>query len=116
MKMKIKDITTALSLFEEAAINQAAAIEQGDYKTANKKYKEIKNSIAFLSKESATGYLREYLSNNSVGVRLWAATQLLLIDEKEAITVLKEIAGLKIIHALTAKMTISEWEKGNLKI
>jgi hypothetical protein len=37
--MKIKDLNSALNLFEEASCKHAEATEIGDYKTANKNYR-----------------------------------------------------------------------------
>ncbi len=45
---KLSDITTALVVFEEAAIAQAKATEEGNYKVANKMYSIIVNAATFL--------------------------------------------------------------------
>lgn len=112
---KIKDIETALAVFEEASIKQTEATEQGDYKTGNKHYGEITKAVAFIKSENAIANLRPLLSHSSVGVRMWAACYLLPVDEKEGIKVLEQIAKSSGIHALTADTTLSEWKKGNLK-
>lgn len=112
---KIKDIETALTVFEEASIKQAEATEQGDYKTGNKLYGEITKAAAFIKSENAVDKLRPLLAHSSVGVRMWAACYLLPLDEKEGVKTLKEIAKSSGIHALTADTTLSEWQKGNLK-
>ena len=39
--MKIKDIQTALEIFEDACIKHSEATEQGDYKTGNKYHSKI---------------------------------------------------------------------------
>jgi hypothetical protein len=113
---KIKDIETALLRFEEAAIKHAEATEQGDYKTGNKNYAVIVKVIAFLKEHNNIDNLSVFLNHSSVGVRMWAATYLLLIKETEGLRVLKQIASETGIHSFTAKMTISEWGKGNLKL
>jgi Domain of unknown function (DUF2019) len=115
MTKKIKDIQTALVIFEEAAAKQAEATETGNYKLGNKYYNEITQAAAFLKSENAVGSLRNYLSHPSVGVRLWAACYWLPINEREGITVLEEIVKRPDIHSLTAETTVSEWRKGNLK-
>ena len=111
---KINDIETALAVFEEAAIKQAEATEEGDYKTGNKRYNEITKATAFIKNEGAVDSLRQFLSHTSIGVRMWAACYLLPVDEKEGERVLKEIAKSSGIHSLTADTTLSEWKKGNL--
>lgn len=112
---KIKDINTALEVFEESAVKQAAATEQGDYKTGNKCYDRIIKAVAFLKSENEISQLEKYLFDSSVGVRLWSACYLLPINEREGIRVLEDIAKSAGIHSLTAETTLSEWRKGNLK-
>ena len=51
--MKIKDIQTALEIFEDACIKHSEATEQGDYKTGNKYHSKIMKAIAFLKNENA---------------------------------------------------------------
>ncbi len=111
---KIKDIETALAVFEEAAIKQAEATEEGDYKSGNKRYNEITKAAEYIKSEGSIDNLRGFLSHDSIGVRMWAAYYLLPVDEKEGERVLKEIAKSSGIHALTADTTLSEWKKGNL--
>jgi len=112
---KIKDIAAALLQFEEAANMHADATEHGDYKTANKCYANIAKVISLLKEQDEMQKLSELLNHNSIGVRIWAATYLLPVLEDEGLRVLKQIAGGTGIHSLTAKTTVSEWEKGNLK-
>ena len=112
----IKDIRTALSLFEEAAIAHAEATEQGDYETGSKCYATIAKTITFLKEKGEISVLLIFLNHVSVGVRLWAATHLLLVHEVEGVKVLEEIVATTGIHSFTAKTTLSEWQKGNLKI
>lgn len=113
--MKIKDIKTALEIFEEACIKHSKATEQGDYKTANKYYTEIINSVGYLKSVSEISNLRDFLCSPFVGVRLWAASYWLAVNEQEGIMVLEEIVKSPGIHSLTAETTLSEWKKGNLK-
>jgi hypothetical protein len=111
----MKDIKTTLEIFLEAANKQAEATEQGDYKMANKCYDKIIKSIAFLKSENAIDKLLEYLTDSSIGVRLWSASFLLPVYEEKGKGVLKDIVKTKGIHSLTAETTLSEWKKGNLK-
>ncbi|MBD1432699.1 DUF2019 domain-containing protein [Sphingobacterium sp. DN00404] len=113
--MKIKDIETALEIFEEACIKHSEATEQGDYKTANKYYAKIIKAATFLKSENAISNLKDYLSSSFVGIRLWAACYWLAVNEQEGIEVLEEIVKSTGIHSLTAETTLSEWKKGNLK-
>lgn len=111
----MKDIKTTLEIFLEAAAKQAEATEQGDYKMANKCYDKIIKSTAILKSENAIDNLLDYLTDSSIGVRLWSASFLLPVYEEKGIKALKDIIKTKGIHSLTAETTLSEWKKGNLK-
>src|SRR5262245_3595162 len=113
---KIKDIESALKLFEAAANKHADATEQGDYKTANKNYKIIIAAIEFLKEHNQLISLGDLLDHSSVGVRLWAATYLLDIKKDEAVKTLIAIARSGGIHSVNAGTTLSEWKKGNLNL
>ncbi len=89
--MKIKDIQTALEVFEEFSVKHAEATEHGDYKTVNKCYDRITKAVTFLKKENAISQLGKYLSSSSVGVRLWAACYLLPVNEQEGVKVLEKL-------------------------
>lgn len=111
---KIKDIQSALTLFQEASIKQVEATEEGDYKTGNKSYDLITKAAAYLKEEGAITELKPLLCNSSVGARLWAACYLLPVYEKESLSVLEQIAKGSGIYSLTAETTMSEWKKGSL--
>lgn len=114
---KIKDTATGILLFEKATAEHAAATEKGDYKAANKSYSTILDSVTYLKQEGKLVLLSDFLNNShSDGVRMWAATYLLPVLENEAMLVLSQISESDEIHSLTAKATLSEWEKGNLKL
>lgn len=112
--IKIRDITTALNLFEESATKHAEATERGDYKTCNKYYTTIAQVVSFLKEKNDLIALKKFINHSSIGVRMWAGTYLLQISEKEGIEILLKISQENGIHAFTAKTTISEWQKGNL--
>lgn len=113
---KFEDIETALSQFLEAAIKHAEASEKGDYKTANKCYSVISKTCTYLRDSGALLELVQFLNHPSVGVRIWTATFLLPVKESDGIGTLERIVEENGIHSLTAKTTLSEWRKGNLKI
>ena len=110
----IKDIKTALAVFEKAAINHADSTEKGDYNAGNKFYKEITKAAEYIKNEKSVNNLKKFLSHESIGVRMWAAYYLLPIAEEESERVLKDIVNSSGIHSLTADTTLSEWKKGNL--
>lgn len=113
---KIEDIETALNLFEKAAIQHTQGTEQGDYKLANKNYVAIVKAVDFLKEQDKVSTLEIFLNHASIGVRVWAAAYLLSVNEKVAVQTLEQISeGTGIISA-NAKITLSEWLKGNLKL
>lgn len=114
--MRISDIKSAITLFQEAANKQAAATESGDYKAGNKSYNLISKAAHYLKSEDAISELKPLLCSCPVGVRLWSAYYLLPLYEKECLSTLEKIVEDDGIHSLTAETTISEWKKGNLKI
>lgn len=113
---KITDIEIAMKQFEEAAIAHEQATEKGDYKVANKSYTIITKAIAFLKEKSDIDKLSKFLTHESIGVRSWAATFLLPVQEDEAILVLEQIANGDGIRSFAAKTVLSEWRNGNLKL
>lgn len=113
--IKLVSFENALAKFEEAADKHANATEVGDYKTANRYYAVISKVVTFLKEKNQLIALAECLNHHSVGVRMWAAAYLLPVVEPEAIRVLEQISRDEEIHSFTAKTTISEWRKGNLK-
>jgi len=112
----INSVQIALQLFEESSVLQIDATERGNYKVGNKNYDKIIKAVEFLKSENSLDALLPYLSHNSAGVRLWAASYLLGFDEKNAIKILEELKKQKGIISLIAEATLDEWKKGNLKL
>ena len=113
---KIKDITTALSLFTEAATKHAEATKEGDYKTGNKNYDKVVKAVSYLKEQDSIDELLQYLNHDVVGIRLAAATYLLPKYEKKGIEVLKAISESSDFLSFIAETTLNEWRKGNLKL
>lgn len=110
----LKGIETASRKFEEAAIKHAEATEAGNCTQANESYQVIVKSARYLKETNSLKLLSKLLYSESVGARMWAATYLLPVFERNAMQILQTIANGNNIHSLTAKMTIDEWKKGNL--
>lgn len=115
--ISMKNIESALEIFLESAIKEVEATEIGDFKTVNKCYKKITESMNYLKSKNEIYNLKDYLHNPSVGIRLWVACYWLNINEKEGLRVIENIVKSKDsgIYSLTAETTLSEWKKGNLK-
>ncbi len=115
MREKIDDASMALSEFELGALAHTHALETGDYRTANKAYKQIVNAIDYLKEHNQILLLMNMLDNSSVGVQSWEACYLLPVREMEALSALEKIAQRHDIQGFSAQTTLSEWRKGNLK-
>lgn len=113
---KIKDISMALSLFEEAATKHAAATKDGDCKTGNKYYDKVLKAVSYLKEQGKIEELLQYLDNDIVGIRLAAATFLLPNYEKKGAEVLDAIAKSSDFLSFIAETTLNEWRKGNLRL
>jgi hypothetical protein len=113
---KIKDISTALSLFEEAATKHAEATKEGDYKTGNKNYHKKVKAVSYLKEQGSIDKLLQYLNHDNVGVRMAAATYLLPKYEKKGTEMLEAISQSSDFFSFIAETTLSEWRKGNLKL
>ena len=113
--MKIKNVNNALECFRESAVIHCEATESGNYKLGNKNYDIVVKAIDYLIKDKAIDQLLQFLNDPNMSVRGCAATYLLPIYEKEALSTLNYIAQSKGIIAGNARTTIQEWEKGNLK-
>lgn len=110
------EIEKIIKQFESAALKHEIASEEGDYKTANKSYKDLQRSTILLKERGMLSSLADLLNHSSVGVRMWAAVYLLNERENDSVMVLQKIADGSGINSLTAKTTLSEWRKGNLKL
>ena len=82
---------------------------------SNKNYDVIVKTIDYLIKEKAIDHLLRFLDDPNMSVREWAAAYLLPSYEKEALKALNYVAQGKGIIAGSARTTIEEWQKGNLK-
>jgi len=95
------------------------AIETGNHKKANKAYDEL---MAVYQQIKAQGALNseafhELLSAPSMGTRLWAATHYLAISSEEAEKVLSALGEVpNSLLAVSAKITLEEWKKGDLTV
>ena len=95
------------------------AIETGNHKKANKAYDEL---MAVYQQIKAQGALtsedfHELLFAPSMGTRLWAATHYLAISSEEAEKVLSALGEVpNSLLAVSAKITLEEWEKGDLTV
>ena len=107
-------------IFEEylsACIKNGKSLDKGDSKTANKQFRiliNIKNDLKSNQKYGLAKLL-PYLEYPNEYVRLHTASIVIPIAPEKAKDVLVELSKKRGNVGFTAKMTLSEWEKGNLK-
>ncbi|SCM78471.1 conserved hypothetical protein [uncultured Sporomusa sp.] len=113
----MRPLELILEEFVEACIKQEDSIKKGDSKTGNKQYRIIENITRDLKSNPKYGLeqLTPFLEHSSANVRLNAATSLIPIFPEQAKNVLSILAEGRGMVAFNAEMTLSEWEKGNLK-
>lgn len=110
--MVIKDISHALEIFEKAAFLHGQATLLGEYKIANKEYKNISKASLFLRKNDLVSTLEKFLSVDNISIRLWAASYLLDVNESKALATLSDIIDSDTsILGFNAKMIMEEWKK-----
>jgi hypothetical protein len=111
------NIESAINIIIDSSKKYALAGESGDYKTVNKNYDLIRNSINFLREHDGLPQLKQLLEYNDISVRIVAASFLLKHFESDAILVLKEIVSKSIpIQSFEAKMILQQWQKVNLNL
>lgn len=114
--MKEINIDKIVSNFENFCIQNDVAAQARNSKLANKYAKKIINCYLQLKELGKVNELYKLLKSENENVRLWAATHTLQTNEAEAKRVLEELAAEPGLNAFSAEMTLSEWEKGNLKL
>ena len=114
----MRNLELILEEYIEACLKEEDSLKRGDSKTGNKQYRIIKNIIRDLKSNPNYGLvkLNPFMEHPSSNVRLTTAFNLIPILPEQAKSVLKVLAGGRGAIAFNAKMTLSEWEKGNLKI
>lgn len=90
--------------------------EEGKYKLGNKAHDTLRTSIKFINQQGETLKLLSLLKHTNKAVRVWAATFLLPICEKEAIQTLADISYEPGLIGVGAETTLKEWHKGNLRL
>ncbi|WP_019555679.1 DUF2019 domain-containing protein [Propionispira raffinosivorans] len=101
----------------EACIKGEDAQERGDSKTYNKQQRVIQKIRKELKLNSEYGLekLVPFFEHSNRFVRLETAISLVPIQPDRSKAVLLELSNTRGLTAFNAKMTLSEWEKGNLK-
>ncbi len=113
--MRFKNTPQAMDYFLEQALIKEACDKIGDYKKGNKAVDGMRRALKYFwhNDRYATS---KFLDHESIIVQLWSAGYWLEVNAEHAIEILtkieKEDSG---IYSLSAKYTILEWKKGNLR-
>lgn len=106
-------------LFEyvNACIKAEEAQEKGDSKNFNKQHRVIQKTRKELKENQEYGIekLLPYLEHLSPFVRLETAFSVIPVAPERAKKVLNQLKKIRGLTGYSAEMTLSEWEKGNLK-
>lgn len=104
---------------EYATIHRQAS-DEGNYRIANRAYRELSNIYHNISrdKQYAELFLKDMLQSENIGVQLWAATHSLglqvnlstAVETLEAISRMEKIGIIK----LSAEMTLKQWKNSKL--
>ena len=101
--------------FINHAIKHTESSLEGDYKSGNIEYDSLVKIGKKIKEINEISSLRNLYTHPNLGVQIWAATLTLPYFGEEAKEVLKEIINKDIKHhSFTAKMTLQEWNEGNL--
>lgn len=114
--MEHPNIEKIISEFELFCIKNDIAAKDLNTNLANKYAKRIINCYLQLKELGRVSDLGKLLKSENENVRLWAATHTLQINTLESKEVLKTLAAKPGPNALSAEMTLREWERGNLKL
>ena len=112
----MNNINNVISDFENASINNGLAQEEGNANQANKFYRVIEKRRTWLIEhdELHNEKFLELLNHENDYVRLHAACALLHVENERALNTLSELTINKGILGFSAKMTISEYQKGHI--
>lgn len=113
----MRPLELILEEYIAACIKQEESLNRGDSKTGNKQYRIINNIIRDLKANPNYGLdkLIPFLEHQNANVMLTTAFCLIPMLPEQAKNVLVTLAAGRGLVAFNAEMTLSEWEKGNLK-
>jgi len=113
----MRDLEKILEEYLSACIKNGKYLDKGDPKNANKQFRILVNIKTDLNSNQGYGLdkLLPYLEFPNEYVRLHTASIVIPIAPERAKDVLGELSQKRGNIGFTAKMTLSEWEKGNLK-
>jgi hypothetical protein len=104
--------------YVEAARLHGEATERGDHELANQQYDALIDALRRLRSEAGGEgpALLDMLDHEDPHVRCCAATHLLAVDPERALEALEALGSTPGIAGFNAKMVLSEWRKGQLRL
>lgn len=113
-----QELDVLVAEYREHATAHAEASEAGDYKEATRHYDGIVRVVRRARSLGNRGEeaMLSLLGDPRPAVRCWAATHCLPIDERASREVLRALSSDPGLVALSARMVLSEWEKGTIEL
>jgi len=113
-----KSLNDLVSEYRHNAVEHGRATETGDHKKANKHHDRLVGALHLLRQHGTEGEqaLLGLLSDENASVRCWAATHSLENDAEQARNALEALSAQPGIIGFNARMVLSEWDKGTLKL
>jgi hypothetical protein len=110
------DLKLLLGNYRLHAVEHAASTERGDAEATNSAYDRLQEAYATILRSGHANELVSLLEDVEPAVQLWAAADLLKVEENLAAAKLEELASADIPHvSLSAYWTLREWNAGTLK-
>ena len=101
----------------ESAKLHGQATENGNSKQANRAYDRLRVAVAYLDDEGRRSDLLGLTNSEDASVKMWAATFLLPTKMvRDAVRILEMVGQEAGIIGFDARMTLQEWNRGNLRL
>lgn len=111
----MKEIEELINEYIKVSVDRGEAIKKGNSKVANKCFDKINKIILQLKSRNSLVELMPLLEYSNNYVRLDTACILISIYSEECKKTLQQLIDVGGMVGFTAKMTIQEWEKGNIR-
>lgn len=110
------DIRGLINEVKDLCVEHGRVLDEGDSVSANNLHKKISNIFNEIIANGLVSELMELLKNDDENVKLWAASYLLSIEEKLAISVLSQVEKSDRLIGLEATIIKDMWNKGMLNL
>lgn len=111
----MESIEKLVTMFVETAIEYGNAQTEGNSKKSNRAYDKINDIEQKLVENNSLTHLVDLMEHSNDYVRFLATSKLLSIKPQKARETLLELSNQRNLLGFSAKMTLVEWEKGNIE-